>query len=62
MEKLAEQLYTAVIDLLQDAHTTGLLTAVADAKARIPFDDASSKTRLVFMGLAANLTRILEQK
>jgi hypothetical protein len=58
MEKLAEQLYVAVADLLQDNHITGLLTAVADAKTHTPFNEASDKTRTVFGLLAANLTRV----
>jgi hypothetical protein len=57
MEKLAEQIYASVTELLQDSHTSGLLAAVADAKSRIPFEKASPKTRIVFMSLAANLTR-----
>jgi hypothetical protein len=58
MEKLAEQLYAAVVALLQDNHVTGLLTAVADAKTSMSFEEASSKTRTVFGQLAANLTRV----
>jgi hypothetical protein len=57
MEKLAGQIYAAVTDLLQDSHTTGLLAAVADAKSQISFDQASPKTRIVFLSLATNLTR-----
>ena len=58
MEKMAEQLYAALTALLQDSSTTGLLTAVADAKSNIPFNEASPKTRIVFGVFAANLTRV----
>jgi hypothetical protein len=58
MEQLAEQLYKALHALLQDTHTTGLLTAAADAKAGLSFDEAAPKTRIVFLALAENLTRV----
>jgi hypothetical protein len=57
-EKLAEQIYEAVTELLRDTQTTGLLTAVGDAKMRVSYDKASPKTRMIFTTLAANLTRV----
>jgi hypothetical protein len=58
MEKLTEQLYEALTDLLHDNRTAGLLTAVGDAQARVPFERVSPKTRALFRALAENLTTI----
>jgi hypothetical protein len=58
MEKLAEDLYKAVCMVVNDAGTFGLLTAAGDAKDKIAFDQASSKTRTIFFKLAENLTRV----
>jgi hypothetical protein len=55
---LAEDLYKAVCEVVHDAGTFGLLAAAGDAKDRIPFDQASSKTRVIFLKLAENLTRV----
>lgn len=57
MEKLAEQLYEALTVLLHDTKIVGLLSAVGDAQARVPYDQASPKTRMIFTALAENLTR-----
>ena len=57
-EQLAEHLYGAMTDLLHDPQVTGLLTAVGDAKARVPYELAAPKTRILFLLLADNLTRI----
>jgi hypothetical protein len=57
MEKLAEEIYTALTNLLKEAPTGGLLAAVGDAKMGVPYEKASPKTRVIFQTLAANLTR-----
>lgn len=54
----AEKLYNAVILLLRDNSSIGLLVAVGDAKDRIPWDKAHSKTRDLFRHLAVNLTEL----
>lgn len=58
MEQLAGQLYTALTDLLHDTKIVGLLSAVGDAQARVPYDKAAPKTRMIFTALAENLTRV----
>jgi hypothetical protein len=55
-EARARQLYEAVIRTINDVGMIGLLAAAGDAKARVPFDKASPKTRTIFNTLASNLT------
>jgi hypothetical protein len=52
----AEKLYNAVVLLLRDSHTFGLLAAVGDARDGMPWDKVAPKTRDVFRRLVLNLT------
>lgn len=58
MDKLAEQLYAALSQLVHDKTGMGLLSALGDLQAQVPYGKASSKTRTVFLELADNLTRL----
>jgi hypothetical protein len=55
-EKRGAQLYAAVVQLLNDHSSMGLLVAVGDAKDKISWDKAHTKTRELFRHLAVNLT------
>jgi hypothetical protein len=59
IEKRAERIYAAVIQLLNDHSSIGLLVAVGDAKDGIAWDKAHTKTRELFRHLAVNLTETL---
>lgn len=61
-EKLAEQLYEALLMLLGGQTRMGLLAALGDIQSRVSFDQASPKTRTLFYELANNLTRIQAQR
>lgn len=52
----AEKLYNAVLALLRDRGTMGLLVAVGDARDGADWNDAAPKTREVFRHLVLNLT------
>lgn len=56
MDEEAERLYNAVMKTLSETGMIGLLAAAADAKSKLSWEAASSKTRGVFQRLAANLT------
>ena len=56
IEKRGARLYAAVIQLLSDHSSMGLLVAVGDAKDKIVWDKAHTKTRELFRHLAVNLT------
>jgi hypothetical protein len=56
LDARAERLYAAVAALLHETGTMGLLVAAGDAKDRIPWNDAHTKTRELFRHLAVNLT------
>lgn len=57
-EKLAEQLYEALLQLVREKTGMGLLSALGDLRACLPFVKASPKTRILFRELVDNLTRI----
>jgi len=57
-EKLSEQLYEALLDLVRVKTGMGMLAALGDLQSRIPYVKASPKTRVLFHELADNLTRI----
>jgi len=57
-EKLSEQLYEALLQLVREKTGMGLLAALGDIRACIPFPKVASKTRMLFRELADNLTRI----
>jgi hypothetical protein len=57
-EKLAEQLYEALLDLVRVKTGMGLLSALGDLQSRVPYAKVASKTRVLFYELADNLTRI----
>lgn len=52
----AKQLYDAVVVTLSKTGTVGLLVAAGDAKEKVPWEQASPKTRSLFEQLTANLT------
>jgi hypothetical protein len=56
LDARAARLYAAVVAVLSDRQTGGLLAAVADARDRIVWENASPKTRSLFHRLVANLT------
>jgi hypothetical protein len=56
IEKRGERIYAAVVQLLNDHSSMGLLVAVGDAKDRISWEKAHTKTRELFRHLAVNLT------
>lgn len=58
VDKLAEQLYASLIIVVGDRTGIGLLAALGDIRAKVPYNDAAPKTRGVFRELANNLTRI----
>lgn len=58
-EKLAEQLYAVLLQCVKEKLGMGLLSALGDIRAQVPFDKAAPKTRLVFLEMADNLTRLL---
>lgn len=58
MDKLAEQLYNALVDLVRNRTGMGLLSALGDIQNHVPFDKTASKTRILFRELADNLTRL----
>lgn len=58
LERKAKQLYEAVAATLKDPHLSGLLGAVGDARAGVPWERAVAKSRVVFLALSDNLTRI----
>jgi hypothetical protein len=58
MEKLAEEIYTALLGLLKETKSMALLSAVSDAKEGLPYAKAAPKTREVFLALAENLTKV----
>jgi hypothetical protein len=55
-EKRSQALYEAVLRTLADTGMMGLLAAVGDAKAKLPWMDTSLKTRDLFSRLESNLT------
>ncbi len=57
-EKLAQQLYEALLELVRERTGMGLLAALGDIRASMPFVKAAPKTRVLFHELADNLTRI----
>lgn len=57
-EKLAEQLYEALLDLVRTKTGMGMLSALGDLQSRVPYGKAAPKTRVLFHELADNLTRI----
>jgi hypothetical protein len=57
-EKLSEQLYEALLQLVRERTGMGLLAALGDIRAHVPYSEAASKTRILFHELADNLTRI----
>lgn len=56
MDEQAERLYNAVMATLKANGMRGLLAAAGDAQAKVPWAQASHKTRELFHLLAANLT------
>lgn len=60
-EKLAEQLYLSLLELVRDKTGMGLLAALGDIRSMVPFPQAAPKTRTLFRELADNLTRIQAQ-
>jgi hypothetical protein len=57
-DERAEQLYQAVLLTLEHSGFMGLLAAGNDAKAKLPYKEASAKTKHLFVELAANLTEV----
>jgi hypothetical protein len=56
IDKRGARIYAAVVQLLNDHSSMGLLVAVGDAKDRILWDKVHPKTRELFRHLAVNLT------
>ena len=57
-EKLSEQLYVSLLELVRERTGMGVLAALGDIRACVPFYKAAPKTRILFRELADNLTRI----
>jgi hypothetical protein len=57
-EKLSEQLYEALLQLVRERTGMGLLAALGDIRACVPFAQAAPKTRILFRELVDNLTRL----
>lgn len=55
MEEQAERLYNAVMEILRETRMGGLLVAVGDAQAKVPWLEADPRTRVLFCKLAARL-------